>query len=469
MSETSVPLVLDTDGYRVGRFELSLKQLEILILVILAVVILALVFNIRFTWGRDDQAFLDFTNPEGRFGGSVVEFVRFRWQTWTSRWLIEGTLFLLTRSVFLWRIGTALAAWLCIVIPPWLITSDRRSRIPLLIGSALLFASIPALTLFDAGLLATSVNYLWALAGALLAALPALFLLRGQRVSMPLVIGAALCGLFAGSMEIVAVFLLVLYGVVAGRWFWMRRQENLTWRAESLDNPMERLENRTGEIVMLLAFATGFTAMVLLHLTNPGNAARGTTNWLSPTFPVIFERAYSTTLRTIFLSGYVIPLAYFSALIWRIIRRGLGLVAIGAAIVPLAGSLILSDQYFEGTLGVMISNTFAERSLLWLQEGPHLVPALAPANLMSFLILTVLFTCAIWATVLAFRGSPRLWAVLLILGLGFASKFIVVNSIDVTTAIGIKFHRTDLFLLYAFSLATLLAVAPSGYRPVLKG
>lgn len=75
-------------------------------------------------------------------------------------------------------------------------------------------------------------------------------------------------------------------------------------------------------------------------------------------------------------------------------------------------------------------------------------------NLLVVVVLTLLLVSVVWATITAALPKAQLIAVLSILACGLASKFIVVNTIGV--GLNDIFHRTDLFMLLAFAIATLI-------------
>jgi len=443
--------------YRAGQRPLRLSHLhsartEILICTVIGLIALLLLLHLRWTWTSDDAVYRDWSAPYGQFGGSLLAFLAMRLSTWTSRVAIEAAIFTVVNHVFLWRVITALALWILVVVPPFLITGDVRKRLWLLPISGLMALSIPGTVWFDAGYIATTVNYLWALSAGVLAALPALLLVQ-QRPFSPMWYLVAIPGaVFAGSSEIVSVFLFVVYAITL--WHLIRGKV-FTDRQNAGFQP---LRCSTANLFSVAAILFFIVSMVAYHLLSPGNAARGqNADWFGPTFKVLFERSYSSTLRQIFMSGYLIPLIFFGVVTYlNYRRRGFSVFTL-LSLIPVAGSLLLRDALVPGTVGTVFQNLFIDGNLLWDTSDPVLPATMFRDNLLAIIALTTLMLTALVSIITAFQGGHRLFVVVGILAAGFASKFIVVNTIG--HALSIPFHRTDLYMLFAFMIATLISVS----------
>jgi len=413
----------------------------------LAVIILALVFNLRWNWQGDDAIYREFASIDGQFGGSLTEFLRLRLSNWTSRVAIEAAIFLVIEHLILWRVITAIALWLVVVLPPFLITDDAERRPLLLLVMGLFALSVPSVVWFGAGFIATSANYLWPLGFGLLAALPAVLLMQRRSFSPLWYLGAVPAALFVGSAEIVAVLLAGLYLFSLGL---------EVYRLRSAGNVLPR--NRVAWVILglLSAFLVG---MVVFHLLSPGNASRRLDNWNFDPWPVILERSYSSTLRQVFMSGYVIPLVFFTVIMLIVFSSGLArrlpLVGLLAGF-PIVGSLLLRDAYVAGTLGTAFADQFNFGNLLWDPRDPALPSSLDLPSLFVFTTLTLLLATSLISVIYAFWGDRRLVVILILLVAGLATKFITVNSIG--GGLIDRYHRTDLFMLVAFALATLVAL-----------
>ncbi len=93
---------------------------------------------------------------------SMKEYLITRYETWSSRLLIEAVLVLVSRNIFLWKILDSVCwvflAWSMI----WLFPKEQRKTVSVLVTGFLLI--YPMWDLRTAGWIATSVNYTWPLA-----------------------------------------------------------------------------------------------------------------------------------------------------------------------------------------------------------------------------------------------------------------------------------------------------------------
>ena len=448
------------------------SRLEPIILAAIGIITLSLVFGIRWQWLGDDGVYRDFANPIGQFSGSLTAFLDQRLTYWTSRAIIESAIFLVIRRLFWWRLITALAFWVTIVVPPYLITRQSNLRIRLMLLSALLVLTIPSAVWFSAGYVATSVNYLWPLAAALLAAVPAVLLVQNRKVNPRWYVLATVGAIFAANAEIVAALLAALYVIALAFTFfrnWISRNSAITNINLSEGNcptktyPAPASFRIKRNYLVIGAFLLFSIVMLGYHLTSPGNAARRLTNWSFDPLPIIIERSYSSTLRQLFLSGYLLPLAFFAVVAYRNYRtHGLTLFTY-LSLIPLAGSLLLRDGLIPGTLGATFQSLFHFGNLLWDPRDAALPLALTPANVFAFTALTVMLITAVIAVITANFSLPKMLVIIALLAAGFVSRFIVANSVG--EGLADLFHRTDLYMLIAFLIATLVAVAGNSFEP----
>jgi len=419
----------------------SAQRMQIWVIAAIGLAALALVLNIRWTWASDDVNFLNFSN---QFERQLIPFLQMRLATWTSRVAIETVSFTLVNHVFWWRIGTAISFWVCIILPPFFITRSVRQRLALFPASALLVLSIPNTVWFDAGFIVTSVVYLWVLSASLLAVTPAIYLIQRRRLNPLWYLVAIPAAVFAGSSELAAALMAGLFAYTVAlqfrRWWVSRSSETLV------------------AAIIPALFLVFMIGMVIFHLTSTGNAARGqSANWVGPGALATIEKAYSSTLRQLYTRSYVIPIAYFALVAYRNYQRRGWSIFTWLSIAPIAGALLLQDPYKEGTMSTMISNTFTAGNLLWDPTGPALIPTFYPANLFVLALLSFLLIATAAATIGATGWNANGIVALVILAAGLFTKFIVVNTVGL--ALDLQFHRTDLYLLFAFGLATLLTVA----------
>lgn len=113
------------------------------------------------------HSFMNFSNDDINFFSNQLDvmswfdFIKMRYQIWTSRLLIEGLLVYLSRTVFLWRIINSFVICLLVFSIDRLIFSERK--VSNLIFISLICFIYPYWNMKEAGFCATTLNYLWPL------------------------------------------------------------------------------------------------------------------------------------------------------------------------------------------------------------------------------------------------------------------------------------------------------------------
>lgn len=194
----------------------------------------------------DDWVFHDATAD----GTSIASFLAARWQTWSSRLVIEGLLCVTTKSIWFWRVLDSLAMVLLAFSLCRLAHAEER---PEMLGlAALLAAGIPFAILRSTGWQATGMNYYVPLACAATACIPLADALWKRRTPAALAAFAVLCAVLGANQEQTAAMLfgahLVLGAALVAR---------------------DRKASPIVVIVFLIACAE-----LAAHLLCPGNAAR---------------------------------------------------------------------------------------------------------------------------------------------------------------------------------------------------
>ena len=152
-------------------------------------------------------------------GGSVLSFLKTRWETWSSRLLIEGTLCAVTHSIWAWRVLDSLAMVLLAYALCRLAGCAQRPG--MLALSACLVTAIPFAVLRSTGWMATSLNYYWPLACTAGALIPLADALWERKTGLPWQLAAVPLALFGANQEQTAAVLLgasLAFGVA----LWMR-------------------------------------------------------------------------------------------------------------------------------------------------------------------------------------------------------------------------------------------------------
>ncbi len=201
---------------------------------------------LRTGWG-DDGAFAGMGMPMG-------EFLAYRYETWSSRVLVEAAVKLLTAaSGGIWKILNVLMILLLIWIVADLFGGEgRRAKIRSQLSFFALLWCLPVLTLCDAGWIATTLNYLWPLTLGLVAMRPLKHGLREEKCPGWEYVVCPVCMLFAANTEQGAAVLLGVYLLFGGYLFWRKKKLSLFY-------------------LILLALPAVSAAFIL---ASPGNAYR---------------------------------------------------------------------------------------------------------------------------------------------------------------------------------------------------
>lgn len=183
-------------------------------------------------------------------GHSIPIWIFNRWQTWSSRVLIESMLCLITYSIWAFRVLDSavmvLMAWsLCRL-------SGSEERSDMLALSSLLVTTIPFSVLRSTGWMATSLNYYWPLTAAAVALIPLADSLFGRKTSLGLVAAAIACAVFGANQEQTSAVIVGSYLVMGG---------------------YLAIRNRRINAVHAVIFVIAAIELIM-HLTCPGNAVR---------------------------------------------------------------------------------------------------------------------------------------------------------------------------------------------------
>lgn len=183
-------------------------------------------------------------------GQSILDFLAARWQTWSSRLLIEGALTLVTHSIWAFRFLDSAA----MVLMAWSLCrlANAEDRADMLVLAACLVTTIPFAVLRSTGWMATSLNYYWPLAATLTALIPLADALWGRKTGRGMMIFAVACALFGANQEQTSAVIMGSYLVLGAA---------------------VMLRERRAMPGLIAIFAVGLIELIL-HLTAPGNGLR---------------------------------------------------------------------------------------------------------------------------------------------------------------------------------------------------
>lgn len=183
-------------------------------------------------------------------GLSIPAWLLERWETWSSRLMIEGVLCAMTHSIWAFRVLDSAA----MVLLAWALCrlAGAEKRPGMLAVSALLVTAIPFSVLRSTGWMATSLNYYWPLAATAAALVPLADGLWQRKTGRAMHAAALLCALFGANQEQTSAVLAGSYLVLGGYLY---------------------IRSRRIKKIYAVIFAIA-AAELVLHLICPGNAVR---------------------------------------------------------------------------------------------------------------------------------------------------------------------------------------------------
>lgn len=373
---------------------------------------------------------------------SMQEFLSARYETWSSRLLIEAVLVLVSRNMLLWKILDSFfwvfLAWGMV----WLFPKDQREKAAYLITGCLLI--YPMWDLRTAGWIATSVNYTWPLALGVFSLHGAARALYKQKTPAFLWPVYAVAAVFGANMEQMAAILLAVNVCAAAYCF------------------MEKTSVRIYGIA-LLGGAVSAAELVFI-LTCPGNAARKSqeiVNWM-PDFGSYhlldkISMGFGDTMHHLIVSGNLLFLCYVSLLAVLVFLKTKDVKRRLAALFPAAFHLCMlgfSDSlkiYFPEFSGLMEKNVLIRGNNY--QLAANYLPTVLYLAVIGCMMTSVIVICESWFE-LAGQG--------MLLALALASRVVMGFS----PTIYVSQERT-FFYLYMILIVSAVCLAQKN-RELLK-
>lgn len=141
-----------------------------------------------------------------------LEFLKLRYRTWTSRVIIEaGLMALAAANPLIWRILNIAVILLLVWITADLFGTENKLQSQIFFF--IIIWLIPLGSLYSAGWITTTVNYLWCLTLGLVAMRPIKHWLLGERIPGWEYVICPLCMLYAANIEQMCAILLGVYAV----------------------------------------------------------------------------------------------------------------------------------------------------------------------------------------------------------------------------------------------------------------
>lgn len=142
-------------------------------------------------------------------GMSMREFLYIRYETWSSRLVIDGACAVFARSVLLWTVADILILMLLAWSLSRIFNAEKRKEVDWFIVAMLLI--FPFETMSSAGWIATTMNYLWPATFGVFACVPIAKCYRGEKIHAAEWIGYIPAAVYACNMEQMCAVMFVIY------------------------------------------------------------------------------------------------------------------------------------------------------------------------------------------------------------------------------------------------------------------
>ena len=369
--------------------------------------------NIHLTGFKDDGD-LFYKPLINKYNGNYLDFLVNRYNTWSSRSIIEIFTLLGVTQPIIWRCLNTLMMWIAAILPAYIIQKKDKVNIYGLILSAALFFTFPLTFFSETGWIATTTNYLWVFSMGLLSIYPLARYTRKEKKHLWLSIVGIIATLYATNQEQMALLILA-FTIILGIFNWYKKRSIKP---------------------LLPTFIIG-TLNLIYVLTARGNEIRYNqelTNWF-PDFeklsiPKKIELGYSSTLRHLFFDKQstillFLFLLFVFTLSSQIYRKKFSFIGI-FGLLPLPISLLFSfNEYLQNGRVLEVLNNFNQygTTINLLDTKTWIPDILLTILLMSILVAIIylldyqvtsyvplLFICAAIVSRLIMGFSPTIWA-----------------------------------------------------------
>lgn len=381
----------------------------------------------------DDKTYFE---AIGRFNGNWFHFWQNRYMTYDPRLVSDTLAVFFTHHILLWRIANAISLSLVTIMPVvFLKTKILKINNIMFALSFILMLSMPLFWWYETGFIATSSVYLFSLTGALLTVWPIICIIREQRVSKILWGISIITFPLGANMELLAASLLSFY----------------------LCSTVYLILKKRHVIVHYPYLI--FSIMSIIYLiTSPGNKVRssgGEHGFFSElSFFDKVRIAFSSTGRSVFLSGTLGFLLMLSLISIILIYKKKNIFKIGLSIIPVIPGIVVS-----GILSMAINDHYTVQ----LDELNNYVATMKEMFLRVFtvkgvtsisinLAILLLFVSFVVSLMNIFDKKSESLAVLAVVGTGMATKAVMAFS----PTVWISGQRTNIFLYFSFMIATLM-------------
>lgn len=403
---------------KIGSFIRKITQKKYLPLWIFAGV--QILYHILMREPENSDAMWFFRNQLDAY--SLKDYLLMRYETWSSRLLIEGVLVYISRHILLWKVLDwvfwVFLAWAMIQLFP---ENKRETACWMIVGILLIY---PIWDLRTAGWIATSTNYTWTLALGIFALHGTLRVFYGKKTSVGLGILYALAALYGANMEQMCAVILAVDFFAILYFLYEKRAVALWWHV----------------IVCEIIAAAEF----IFIMTCPGNGARKSQeiiNWM-PNFDSLdlidkFSMGFVDTMHHLISSGNLLFLLFTLLLAILVFLKSSRTEYRCMAVLPVFWNVLLvffpgtMENYFPTLSKLMKKNAYINGTNYQLTK--NYVPMLLYLLIIGCILSSLIVICQTWA---------ELAAQTIFLALGLATRVIM----GFTPTIYVSQERTFLYL-----------------------
>lgn len=375
-------------------------------------------------------------------GESVTAYLANRWQTWSSRLIIEGALCLLTHSIWTFRVLDSAV----MVVMAWGLCrmANAEKRGSMLALAACLVTTIPFTVLRSTGWMATSLNYYWTMTAAVVALIPMTDSLWRRETGGVLTAIAIACAVFGANQEQMSAVLAGSYLVLGA--YRLKRDGRVSAAQAAI-------------------FAIAVAELVI-HLICPGNAIRS-----EQSIAIVNLRDYgqfsmvdklasglTSTATLLLFTRCPVLLACGAVVASTVIARRRGAAAY-LLMLPVAAVLLgktlrgaMPEDITPGWIGMLCFGEFSDYAM---QLGPARIGPLSLLTLMKVIVVLGLMALALY---LSIGHRPLAVGAVLAFAVGFAARMTMSFSPTVVES----GERTMLPLYGAMMLCALLCMRNCG-------
>ncbi len=428
-----VKLIIKTKGERemtnIKKTLLSILKLRELPLIIFAIIVAIYHTTLPLLFA-DDAWFYNILEGKEDVFTSCLDFVKIRYEGWSSRTLIEFALILLVRVPILWKIIDTVAI-VYIVFALSNLINPEKSRIKNIILPlvALCFPKV----LFEVGSVATSINYIIPFA-TVLPAVSVMFKRFANREVSKVEKAVSIPLLFFGCFSEILSATVLLVTLGCGAYQIIKNKKIPVW-----------------EIV----YATMCAVLLIYHLTCAGNDVRyaqESATWLPehPNLNLFFkvELGFCAMMQTLFLTDKGYAFLFCLSISLLVTLKSKKWYNITISWIPSVFSLVFSVKYsFFGKIPFV---TALKNHMLAACGHPEITTN----AIITDIVFVLLLVCIMFSLKVVIKDGKKYLAVFYLLFCGAASKMSLGLSPTVWTSSG----RGTTFLYVALGVVTVIAI-----------